>query len=208
MPGGFKVTAMADDDDPASAVPNAGLVLVTVKEKPGEGATRDVSALRWESADTLSAFVPLSGNETAFPVVLLPSGQHVVLPPVRLAYPAEFRRSANPTEGKQALERLSSRTGGRLVASVDGLWDALPVVRRAIQLAPFLYLLAACGFLALVFIRRLGLGLSWSFKRDPAIEPKRAKRPQPERTVEAPTPAAETPNATTAAFAKVKRRAK
>ena len=204
--GGLKVTAVADEDNPATAVPNAGLVLVTVKEKPGEGASRDTTALRWESADALSAFVPLEGDETAFPVVMLPSGKHIALPPACLPYPAEFRRSANPLEGKQALERIASQTGGRVVASVDGLWDALPVVRRAIPLAPFLFLLAACGFLALVFIRRLGLGLRWNFTREPTVRPTAKKDAPAVRQAAPPQEKPESRNATAVAFAKVKHR--
>lgn len=203
--GGLRVTAVADEDNPATAVPNAGLVLMTVKEKPGEGAMSETTALRWESSDTLSAFVPLKGNETAFPVVMLPSGRHVVLPPACLPYPSEYRRSANPLEGKQALERISAQTGGRFVASVDGLWEALPVVRRSVPLAPFLFLFAACVFLILVFIRRLGLGLGWSFKRVQTVRPVKVKNHAESQAKETPEPQPQ-PNATAAAFAKVKRR--
>ena len=201
VPGGLRVTAIADEDNPATAVSNAGLTLVTVKDRPGVGATRDVAVLRWESSETLAAFVPLRGNEVAFPVVHLPSGAPYVLPPARLPYPAEFRRGAKPSEGKEALLRLSQRTGGRLTAGTDNLWEALPSVRRTRALAPAIYLLAAILFLILIILRRLGVHLPTVVVHHapvPAVPRDPQKNPEPQQKPK--------PTATAAALAKVRNR--
>lgn len=179
VPGGILVTAVADEENPLTAIPNSGLPLITVKERDGHGAEKSQTALRWESADTLSAFVPLTGDELAFPVVILPDGSPVTLPPVCLPYPAEYQRPHDPHAGERALEKLSAQSGGTTRASVEGLWDELPVLRRALELAPFLFLLCALIFLTLIFLRRLGWGLQWHFNLS-RLTPKRSiKTPRP-----------------------------
>ncbi len=164
-PGGIRITAVAEEENPLTAVPNSGLKLVTLFDRAGDGATRREDALTWESSDTLSAFVPLAGGEAAFPVVILPDGNHVALPPACLPHPAELHRPTDPASGARALSHLSERTGGRARAAFDDIWDELPSVRRTIALAPAIYLLAALVLLASVFIRRLGITGTWHFRR-------------------------------------------
>ena len=174
-PGGLRITAVADEENPLTAVPNSGLRLVTILERGGEGVDRKIDALKWESSDTLSAFVPLYGGETAFPVVILPDGKPVALAPACLPHPAEFHRPSDPSSGERALARLSERSGGRARTSFDGIWDELPSVRRLVPLAPWLYLLAAFAFLAVVFVRKLGLRGTWA--RSVRHAPGRARTP-------------------------------
>ena len=154
--GGVRVTAVAESDNPVAALSNAGLKLVTVVERPGSGPEKIVGSLQWDDAETLSAFVPLSGDETAFPVVVLPDGKPFALPPICLPYPSEFRRETDPKAGQRNLARLSEQTGGRSLAAADSAWDVLPPFRRGIQLAPAIYLVAAVLLLAAVAASRLG----------------------------------------------------
>ena len=207
--GGVRITAVADEANPLTAVPNSGLRLVTLLDRGGDGVTRVEDALRWESSDTLSAFVPLYGNETAFPIVTLPDGKTVALAPACLPHPAEFHRHHDPAAGERAMRRLSERTKGRVRTSFDDIWDDLPAVRTTVPLAPWIYTFAAFAFLASVFVRRLGLSGTWHFRL-----PRRApKAPQKSRTT---APAAARPssarpadappvNTTAAALARVKR---
>ena len=207
--GGIRITAVADEANPLTAVPNSGLRLVTLLDRGGDGVTRVEDALRWESSDTLSAFVPLYGNETAFPIVTLPDGKTVALAPACLPHPAEFHRHHDPAAGERAMRRLSERTKGRVRTSFDDIWDDLPAVRTTVPLAPWIYTFAAFAFLASVFVRRLGLSGTWHFRL-----PRRApKAPQKSRTA---APAAARPssarpadapavNTTAAALARVKR---
>ena len=202
--GGIRITAVADEANPLTAVPNSGLKLVTLLDHGDEGVTRIEDSLRWESSDTLSAFVPLYGSETAFPVVTLPDGKPVALPPACLPHPAEFLRHPDPSAGERAMRRLAERTGGRPRTTFDDIWDDLPSARTTVPLAPWIYLLAAIAFLAFVFFRRLGVSGKWHFhiqrhERMPA--PSQSRRPNQ------PTPAQQpSANATAAALARAKRR--
>lgn len=211
--GGIRVTAVADDDNPATLLSQAGIPLVVVKDRPGLGAERTVTSLTWESADTLAAFVPLSSEETAFLVARPPEGSPVVLPPICLPYSAEFRRGGQPTEGKDALARLAAQTGGRALLAVDNVWEQLPVTRHYRALAPWIFLAAALIFLALVFVRRLGLHVPWSFTREkpqpkpvhPAASTATPTSTQQQPTL--PTPSAPAQSSTASALAQAKRRA-
>ncbi len=204
--GGVRITAVADEANPLTAVPNSGLRLVTLLDRGNDGVTRVEDALRWESSDTLSAFVPLYGNETAFPIVTLPDGKTVALAQACLPHPAEFHRHPDPAAGERAMRRLSERTKGRVRTAFDDIWDDLPAVRTSVPLAPWIYTLAAFAFLASVFVRRLGLSGTWHFRL-----PRRTRKAQPSRPAATSHPSnakpaeAPTVNATAAALARVKR---
>ena len=211
--GGMRVTAVAESDNPLAALSNAGLPLVTVIQREGSGPEKVQGALTWDDAETLSAFVPLSGGETAFPIVMLPSGKPFALPPVCLPYPGEYRRATDPRAGQRNLARLSESTGGRSLTTADTAWDALPPFRRAVQLAPAIYLLAALILLAAVAAARLG----WKFivLKMPSLpkRPKTVKKPKapkiqnkPENPEEPKSPDHPEESATAAAFAAVRRR--
>ena len=215
--GGIRVTAVADEDNPLTAIPNSGLPMIVVKEQEGRGAEKTQAMLQWESASTLAAFIPLAGDEIAFPVVVLPDGSPVTLPPVCLPQPAEYQRPHDPHAGSRALEKLSVQTSGSVRASLEGLWESLPVLRRAVELAPFLFLLGACAFLTLVFLRRLGWELKWHLKSP--HPPKRGARPRPpqqrsdhphppQQEGGSPQPPSDcNPSSLQSAFARAKRRA-
>ena len=183
-PGGIRITAVADEENPLTAVPNSGLRLVTLLERGGEGVERRVDALKWESSDTLTAFVPLYGGETAFPVVMLPDGKHIALAPACLPHPAEFHRPSDPSSGERALARLSERSGGRARTSFDGIWDELPSIRTLVPLAPWLYLLAALAFLSSVFVRKLGIHGTWHLR----LLRREHVKPAPKKPVAADAP--------------------
>jgi Mg-chelatase subunit ChlD len=206
--GGIRITAVADEENPLTAVPNSGLRLVSLLERGTQGAERREDSLAWESSDTLSAFVPLYGNETAFPIVVLPDGKPVALPPARLPHPAEFHRPSDPAAGERALARLAERSGGRARASFDDIWDDLPSVRTFVPLAPWIYLAAAFAFLAAVSARRLGIRGTWHFKLPNRIKANPA--PKKPRAANAPRkeekPSAPPENSTAAALALAKRR--
>ncbi len=207
--GGMRVTAVAESDNPLAALSNAGLPLVTIIQREGSGPEKVQSALTWDDAETLSAFVPLSGGETAFPVVILPSGKPFALPPICLPYPGEYRRAPDPRAGQRNLARLSESTGGRSLTTADTVWDALPPFRHAVQLAPVIYIIAALILLASVAAARLGWKLP--VLRLPSL-PKKPKKPDnpeiPERpdNPENPENPGNPENATAAAFAAVRRR--
>ena len=225
--GGIRITAVAESDNPLAALSNAGLQLVTVLQRPGSGPEKVVSSLKWDDAETLSAFVPLSGDETAFPIVTLPSGKPFPLPPICLPYPGEYRRPSDPRAGQRNLARLSEATGGRTLTTADTVWEALPPFRHAIQLAPAVYLIAALLLLAAVAAVRLGLktdfgmaqALAWlraKLRRNrsavpkspvPQSKPKREEKKGGERKDPPAKPTGQSDGSgTAAAFAAVRRR--
>ncbi len=207
--GGMRVTAVAESDNPLAALSNAGLPLVTIIQREGSGPEKVQGALTWDDAEALSAFVPLSGGETAFPVVILPSGKPFALPPICLPYPGEYRRAPDPRAGQRNLARLSESTGGRSLTTADTAWDALPPFRHAVQLAPVIYIIAALILLASVAAARLGWKLpvlrlpSLPKKPKKLEQPKKLERPDNPEPPENPEPQE---SATAAAFAAVRRR--
>ena len=203
--GGIRVTAVADEANPLTAVPNSGLKLVTVLDRGDDGVSRREDALEWKSSDTLSAFVPLYGNETAFPVVVLPDGKLVSLPPACLPHPAEFHRRSDPASGERAMRRLAERSGGRTRTSFDDIWEELPAVRTSVPLAPWIYLAAAFAFLAAIFLRRLGATGRWHLKlpqRTRAAKKVPQPKNEPPKAQEREEPEV---NATAAAIARLRR---
>lgn len=162
---GLAITATADAGDAASALAGGKLRLSALIERPdGETGRRDAT-FEWTAADTLTAILPLGGNDIAFPVVRFPNGRHHALAPTRLIHAPEYARPVDPDTGRRTLERLGETTGGRLLATADGIWDALPRIRRKLQLSPCLYLFVAVAFLALVFERRLGISFAAFLRR-------------------------------------------
>lgn len=209
VPGGFSVTAVADTANDATAIPNSGLPLVTLSERPGEGATKRLDALAWEDADVLSAFVPLKGDEIAYPVVTLPDGTPTALAPVMLPYPSEYIRPTDPQAGKRALETLVAANGGEMRPGTEGIWASLPTSRTVFPLAPFMYLAAACVFLSLVYLRRIGVKTRLHWKRPRIKLPKSVKRAEKpaKPSTEKSTSSSDEPQPLGSAFAKAKRRA-
>ena len=153
--GGALVTAVPDAPDGAAARSNDGLAVRVLRDP---GGTNEVRRLKWVADDVLEAFIPIRGGETVVGVVECPDGGREVLPPVCLMYPAEFLPCEDPGEGARTLEQLAARTGGRMVASVAGLWSALEGRPRRRELAPLVYLFAAAFFLVLVARRLWGAG--------------------------------------------------
>ena len=218
--GGLRITAVADEANPLTAVPNSGLRLVTLLDRGSDGVSRIEDALRWESSDTLSAFVPLYGSEAAFPIVVMPNGKTVALAPARLPHPAEYHRHSDPAAGERAMRRLSERTNGRVRTTFDDIWDGLPSVRTSIPLAPWIYVAGAFAFLAFVFARRLGISGTWHFHYSgraglrpgriregrTSSRPPQSAAPVQKKRKGAPPPPEPAVTATAAALARAKRR--
>ena len=207
--GGMRVTAVAESDNPLAALSNAGLPLVTIIQRDGSGPEKVRGTLTWDDAETLSAFVPLSGGETAFPLVMLPSGKPFALPPICLPYPGEYRRATDPRAGQRNLARLSEATGGRSLTTADTAWDALPPFRHTVQLAPAIYIVAALILLASVAAARLGWKPVMAKRPSFPMKPEKPGTPgNPERpkTPDKPVDPEAPENATAAAIAAVRRR--
>jgi len=121
------------------------------------GATPEVQtrAMRWESADLLSADILLRGDETVLAAVAFPGEDPVALPPVCLPYSPEYRAPAE-NKGRIALTQLAASTGGQERSDIPAIWGELPIRTRYSEISHWLFLLAAAVFVFDVLQRRTG----------------------------------------------------
>jgi Mg-chelatase subunit ChlD len=99
--------------DPRRAVdPFSGTPQVNVLHGvPGQSPGRQSFELKWSSADTLEASVPIRGNETVLATAAIPGIKPMTLSPVCLPYSPEFAADAG-NRGIAALKQLAAATGG------------------------------------------------------------------------------------------------
>jgi Mg-chelatase subunit ChlD len=140
------------------------------------------TTMQWTSADTLTAEIPLHGNETALSTVEIAGlGTPLRLSPVALPYSPEFKPEETE-EGSLILERLARVTQGRERIDLGGIWKDLPKQPRLIEISPWLLMLAIVLFLIEVLERRTGL-LSRSKFRTIRVEADLKPHPASEKQV-------------------------
>ena len=140
------------DGEPFDVVPGLSILRGIAGSKPlGEKL-----ALKWTSADTLEAEIPLRGSETALATVELAGAKNVTLSPVCLPYSPEFR-PVEADSGLLALENLGKATGGRERANLASVWKDLPRLPRMLDMTPWLLAMSLILLLAEVLERRTGL---------------------------------------------------
>ncbi len=140
------------EEEPFNELPALTLLRGVAGSKPQSEKT----ALKWISADTLEAEIPLRGNETALATVEVAGSGRLTLSPVCLPYSPEFR-PVEPDSGVLALERLAKATAGRDRANLSSVWKDLPRQPRMLDMTPRLLALALIVLLAEVLERRTGL---------------------------------------------------
>lgn len=126
-----------------------------LRERPGQPPQSEVRPLHWLAPDQLRCELPLAGGETAVPVLALPDGTRVALPPACLPFSPEFA-PPEPGRGEAALRKLAEATGGKEVTELSSLWNSLPRTRKPVPLRPFLFSAALVVFLVEVLQRRTG----------------------------------------------------
>ena len=122
---------------------------------PGTPPARETLNLNWKNADLLEAVVPIAGRETVLNTVEIAGQQPVTLPAACLPYSPEFAPD-QPGRGAAALAQIATTTGGKEREEIPKVWDDLPSKSRYVELAPWLYVLAAILFLLEIFERRTG----------------------------------------------------
>ena len=140
------------DSDPFTDLPK----LTTLHGAAGSAPAVEKSSLRWTSADTLEAEVPVRGNETSLSTVEVPDAGRLTLSPVCLPYSPEFW-PAEPQEGLVALDRLAQATNGQERADLGSIWKDLPRRSRSFELLPWLLVLALIALMLEILERRTGL---------------------------------------------------
>jgi hypothetical protein len=161
--------------------------------------------LVWTGPDTLTAEIPLEGEETALSTVSVPGQKPQALAPVCLPYSPEFAPAPTGTpdgdRGRATLERLARATGGVERVELSGVWRELPRRPRAFHLAPWLLTAAVILLLLEVLERRTGLvsrgGQLSLGVVDRAARVARKVRPAPTVVKAAPAAPAAAPRPTT-----------
>jgi hypothetical protein len=158
--------------DPFSGLPRAA----TLRARTGSQPEAETARLRWTSADTLAALIPLHGSQTALTTVTVPGQGPVALPPVCLPYSPEYR-PPEPGEGLVALQRLARATSGKERVELAGVWKELPRQARLIEVGHWLLLGGVVLLLIEVLERRSGVISGWNWRsRTDDKEPGRARR--------------------------------
>ncbi len=140
------------DGEPFNELPGLSILRGVAGSKPQAEKT----ALKWTSADTLEAEIPLRGNETALATVEVAGAGRLTLSPVCLPYSPEFK-PVEADSGVLALEHLGKATGGRERANLASVWKDLPRLRRMLDMTPWLLAMALLLLLAEVLERRSGM---------------------------------------------------
>lgn len=140
------------NSEPFNELPGLSILRGVAGAKPEAEKT----SLRWVSADTLEAEIPLRGNETALATVEIAGIGRLTLSPVCLPYSPEFKPVEADT-GAVALEQLGRATGGIERSNLGSIWQDLPQRPRMIEMAPWLLSIALLLLLAEVLERRTGL---------------------------------------------------
>ncbi len=140
--------------DPFAGMPQ----VTTVRALPGERPRTDSVALAWTGPDTLTAELPLDGDETSLSTVLIPGQKPQPLAPVCLPYSPEFAPDAGDADrGRALLEQLARATGGVDRIDLSSAWKDLPRRPRIFLLTHWLLLGAVLCLLLEVLERRTGL---------------------------------------------------
>ena len=141
--------------DPFSKLPE----VVILSGRPGRPPKCSIVKMRWETPDVLGCETPMAGGEIYLASLRSYSFHPVVLPPVRLPYPPEFKPVvANSADKAKKLFNLCKGTGGRERINMANIWNDLPSLERYIPLDKWL-LLAAVILLLLEVLERRGIGI-------------------------------------------------
>jgi Mg-chelatase subunit ChlD len=149
------------ENNPFSVMPVvSSIVEAGMQEQPARK-----TEFSWKNADTLTAEIPLSGDEVLFHALKV-GGKRVSLPPTCLPYSPEFT-PAPVAEGRLALESLARISGGKERISPAEIWRDIPAHRQMVDISAGFFVLALLLLLLEVAERRLRAvsGLKWPFGR-------------------------------------------
>ncbi|MFI4861939.1 MAG: VWA domain-containing protein [Phycisphaerales bacterium JB063] len=143
-------------------------VVTTVMGRPDTPPATIEHTMRWTSADTLQATIPIHHEETSLSTVALDGVGQALLSPARLLYAPEFRPRA-ADEGVDQLQSLAQLTRGQQRVELATIWQDLPRMTRHIAIGHWL-MLAAIGLILLEVIeRRVGVVSILTLRRKPAV---------------------------------------
>ncbi len=155
-------------DPERKADPFASLPRVKILHgQPGATPSKETVLLQWKNADLLEAAIPVAGRETILNTVEISGQQPVTLPAACLPYSPEFAPD-QPGRGAATLAQIATTTGGKERVEIPKMWSELPIKSRYVELAPWLFVIAAILFLLEIFERRTGW-ISRFLERRPVV---------------------------------------
>lgn len=151
--GMLTIELLMDPHNPEAGLPGEPQVNLLIG-RPGLPPRRVTSRLRYTATDTLSADVPLHGDEVVTATIDLgPLGKQT-MPPTRLLYSPEYRPQTG--DGRDTLRSIARITGGVARSELASLWNDLPTVNRRVSVAHWIWLVAVVMILLEVLERRTG----------------------------------------------------
>lgn len=135
---------------------NTSPVVTVIRSFSDRDPEKEDLTMAWDSADTLSAEMPLIGNEAL--VALVDAGPigRARLHPVTMPYSHEFAIHAQ-NEGSRTMQALAAISGGGEIIDLSEIWRKMPPKIQFRSLSELLLVLALCLFLLEVAERRLSL---------------------------------------------------
>ena len=177
--GVHRITLHLDPDrknDPFKKLP----YLLSMTSRHGMPPQSSKLKMRWEDSDTLVCETPLDSTQTNLTTAHIEGFKPRMLAPVRLMYSPEFE-PPKPQDLKYSIPRLSSLTGGKERASLESIWQDMPVTSRTRPIAKWLILAALIILLIEVLEHRTSL-ISRIFSRN-TVKSKTGKPPKDSKTV-------------------------
>jgi hypothetical protein len=130
--------------------------VTTLSGKPGQKPNIDKTSMNFETADMLTARIPLEGAKTYLSTVQVENFNAVTLPATCLPYSPEFR-PADYTQGQDVLEKIAEATNGKERFNLTQIWKDIPKKTQSVSLSPWLLSLAIIVLLLEVLERRTGV---------------------------------------------------
>lgn len=143
-----------------------------LKSSENEKVKKFKLRMQWETADSLSASMQLSGRDAVVGIVSLGSKKKLRLHPICMPYSQEYALPRN-NEGLEKLEKISMITRGSEQIDLGKFWEKMPKTRQYRSIADHLIILALILFLFEVGHRRtafLNILFSKAFRKKDAAD--------------------------------------
>jgi uncharacterized membrane protein/Mg-chelatase subunit ChlD len=143
-----------------SEVPN----IVVMQSIQGKTPVEHLIKMKWDTADSLIAELPLSGNETIVSAIRISKNKLLKLFPIRLPYSQEYSLT-KAGAGSERLNEISIITGGKERLNLGNIWEDLPEIIQFKDIsAPIIYFIVFLFFIE-ILERRTGIISSLLFRK-------------------------------------------
>lgn len=127
--------------------------ITVLRSSGGKAPDRIRLKMNWETADTLSASLQLSGNDAIVALIDAGENRKLKLYPVCLPYSQEFSL-LDANEGSDKLKEIAMISNGRELINLNGVWENMPDTVQYQSIAELLLFIALVLFVLEVAERR------------------------------------------------------